>query len=475
VGFGFLPGGIGHVDADHVLRRPGAADLFQALTRTRTVDSTIWPDRYAAPSGPAGAQLQENRFHLYHRTYTFDAVAAAPIFSGKGKQMTADSPSTYRAPAYADSMPELAAPGATPERLAHLREHGFVIITDFVDNPWIPLLREAGRRITEACAPENGYDRIDCSRGYVHRAAEDEPWAIRGLVHPAFGEPDFAGFHGSDDFLGFIESWCDGLQREDLALSGLLLWCNPRKRENKLGWHRDTTWWGTGRPYRAQGGEEPEGPEAYSEEVERKRWKEIQESNAKSITERNGVSMFLALTDDECHELIPGSHDRWRTPLEHDVLLPKAMKDKGVPHTPSWNGEDPLPGQTAIRLKAGEALIRNGATIHTGHCVPDRERNTLSIGWSKWGGPPTGEPTVADARSAWQLDPAVREALPHDWMKTAWDRWAETQKLGDTLEDRYAGYDIKRIKSGEVVGWRSELERQAAEAGEDWQPFQTAA
>ena len=69
------------------------------------------------------------------------------------------------------------------------------------------------------------------------------------------------------------------------------------------------------------------------------------------MTERNGVSMFLALVDDECHELIPGSHSRWRTPYEHDVLLPQAMKDAGVPHTPSWNGKDPLPGQVAIRLK----------------------------------------------------------------------------------------------------------------------------
>ena len=40
-------------------------------------------------------------------------------------------------------------------------------------------------------------------------------------------------------------------------------------------------------------------------------------------------------------------------PFEHDVLLPKAVKEQGVPHTPSWNGEDPLPGQVAIRLKAG--------------------------------------------------------------------------------------------------------------------------
>ena len=87
------------------------------------------------------------------------------------------------------------------------------------------------------------------------------------------------------------------------------------------------------------------------------------------------------------------------------------MKDQGGLYTPSWNGVDSSPNQVAIRLKAGEALIRNGATIHTGHTVPNRERNTLLIGWSRWSGVFTGEPLVADARDAWQLDPAVREAL----------------------------------------------------------------
>ncbi len=381
---------------------------------------------------------------------------------------------TYRAPAFADSKPELAAPGATPERLAHLKEHGFVIVTDFVDNPWIAILREAGRRVTEASAPSNGYDKIDCSKGYVHRAGEDEPWAIRGLIHPAFGEPSFADFHGSDDFLSFVDAWCvDGLKPEDTVLGGLLLWCNPRQKENALGWHRDVTWWGTGKPYLAQKEVRGDGPEAYSEEVEKLRWEEIREKNVKTVEERNGVSMFLALVDDECHELIPRTHDRWRTPYEHDVLLPQKMKDQGVPHTPSWNGEDPLPGQVAIRLKAGEALIRNGATIHTGHTVPDRERNTLSIGWSRWSGPPTEESALTDARHAWQLDPAVRDALPHEWMKVAWDRWAETQKLGNSLEDRYAPWDIGQIKAGKVLGRRGELERQAAAAGDAWEAFQT--
>ena len=49
-----------------------------------------------------------------------------------------------------------------------------------------------------------------------------------------------------------------------------------------------------------------EGPEAYSEEVERLRWKEITDAHDKSMGgPRAGVSMFLALVDDECHELIP--------------------------------------------------------------------------------------------------------------------------------------------------------------------------
>ena len=386
----------------------------------------------------------------------------------------AQTNSCYRATTFANAKPELAGLGATPERLAHMQEHGFVIITDFVGHPFIAILRDAGRRVTEACAPEHGYSKIDFSKGYVHRARDDEPWAIRGLIHPVFGEPSFAEFHGSPDFLRFVDSWCDGLQPEDMVMDAMLLWCNPRQHENGPTWHRDTTWWGTGKSYFAQREVRGDGPEAYSEEIEKLRWEEIRSNNVKSITERNSVSLFLALVDDECHELIPGSHDRWRTPFEHDVLLPQAMKDQGVPHTPSWNGKDPLPNQVAIRLKAGEALIRNGTTIHTGHTVPDRERNTLSIGWSKWSGPSTEKPSVVDVRNAWQLDLVVRTALPHEWMKTAWDRWAETKKLGDTLEDRYPAFDIGRIKAGEVVGWRSEIEHQAAAAGEAWKPFQTA-
>lgn len=322
--------------------------------------------------------------------HILSAVEVPSLFSPAAASAVAPSEiadaQEYRASAFADMLPQLSAPGATPERLKHLYDHGFVIVDDFVDSPWISALREAGRRVTEACAPEHAYAKIDSSKGYVHRAgAEQEPWAIRGLIHPAWREPVFAEFHGSPEFTGFVESWCDDWSKEQAVLGGMLLWCNPRRVENGPSWHRDTTWWGTGKGYFAQREVRGEGPEAYSEETERARWKEITDAHAKAQTSpRAGVSMFLALVDDECHELIPGTHTRWRTAYEHDVLLPQGMKDQGVPFTPSWNKTDPLPGSVAIRLKPGQALIRNGTTIHTGHTVPGRERNTLSIGWSKW-------------------------------------------------------------------------------------------
>ena len=112
------------------------------------------------------------------------------------------------------------------------------------------------------------------------------------------------------------------------------------------------------------------------------------------------------------------------------MLLPKRMKEAGVPHTPSWDGESPLPEQAAVRLKAGQALIRIGTNIHTGHTVPERERNTLVLSWSKWDGPPKDEPKTCDARTAWQLDPATRSyAVRAD--ENDMDRWAATTKLGD--------------------------------------------
>lgn len=265
----------------------------------------------------------------------------------------------YSASAFVEFSAELSQRGPTQARLQHFYREGWLIIDDFVDSPWIPALRDAGRRITEACHHE--YSMVDTSKGYIHRAAEEEPWAIRGLEHPAFGAPVFSEFKGSEEFLSFCNSWCTGgLKPEEAAWNAGLLWCNPRKNEMGPSWHRDTTWWGQGKSYFAQKEIRGDTPDDYTEEVERKLWAKIRENNKKIFTERNGVSLFLALVDDDCHEVVCTSHDRYRTAFEHDVLLPQAMKDAGVPFVPSWDKKSPLPDSVAIRLKAGQVSQRFG-------------------------------------------------------------------------------------------------------------------
>ena len=86
--------------------------------------------------------------------------------------------------------------------------------------------------------------------------------------------------------------------------------------------------------------------------------------------------MFLALVDDDHHELIPGSHQH-SAPYEHDVLLPQEAKDSGVPYEKLWDGQSVLPGVTVPRLQAGECCARR--YYHRGH-HSQKERLTLAGG-----------------------------------------------------------------------------------------------
>ena len=56
------------------------------------------------------------------------------------------------------------------------------------------------------------------------------------------------------------------------------------------------------------------------------------------------------------------------------------------------------------------------------------------------------ESKVTDVRHYWQLDPAVREALPTEWMKTAYDRWKAKNHAGTDEQDISAGWVIETQK-----------------------------
>ena len=58
------------------------------------------------------------------------------------------------------------------------------------------------------------------------------------------------------------------------------------------------------------------------------------------------------------------------------------------------NAHTALPGAVRVRLRPGEVLVRNGATIHRGVTTAGTERLTLSCGWCKCEGPHRGARTV---------------------------------------------------------------------------------
>jgi hypothetical protein len=163
--------------------------------------------------------------------------------------------------------------------------------------------------------------------------------------------------------------------------------------------------------------------------------------------------MFMALAEDDgCHELVPKSHREWRKDSQYEVL--RRLNGK--------SGHAPMEDAVAIRLKPGQGLVRDGVTIHRGRTQADKERLTLSWGWSKGSdGPFTGEPAVIDRRQLWKLSPEVRDALPTPWMQAAYDRWRVTQKDGGRLIDRLNSNQMERLSEEELEEARKPL------AGED--------
>ena len=100
-------------------------------------------------------------------------------------------------------------------------------------------------------------------------------------------------------------------------------------------------------------------------------------------------------------------------------------------------------------LRAGQCFVRDGRTIHRGH-PSGAERLTLAGGWSAEMTPSAlaeawARPRVEDVRRAWTHDPAVRDALPTDWMKRAYDRWKPCFRLGSKPTDLLAGWVIESM------------------------------
>lgn len=264
----------------------------------------------------------------------------------------------------------------TPQQADAFHTEGYFIAEDAVDPNMFDDLAAAARRAKAKVRA----GQVDV---YTHWSTPEktEPWAIRGLLAPEFDEPVFAEYLMSKPILDYVHYFIG----TELRLGAILIFINPHHADYDIGWHRD--WGGI-----------DDRDLDYDGEM------------AVLHKPRQGWRWHLATVDDECLQIMPGSHRRYRTAHERTCLLQTRQSD--------------IPGQRTIKLKAGQTAFWSGDTIHRGVYKKNAERLTISAAWSVH--EEGGEPQAVDERLRWRLREDVRANLPED-MHPYYDRWHALQ------------------------------------------------
>ena len=267
---------------------------------------------------------------------------------------------------------------ATLLQVEQYREQGYFIVDDAV-SPDILVALEAGARSAvekvRSGAVVATAERISTGGPGV------EPRHILGLIAPEFGEPIFAEYLMSEPVETYVRALVGGPLR--LGWVGLIVLHGPT--EYDTGWHRDF------------GQEERDG----SREVE---------LEILSRYRKNLVKWHLALVEDACLWLVPGSQRRYRTEQEREVLINNRKGD--------------VPKAQQIVLQKGQTIFWTGNTIHRGLLPAGAtERLTLTGALVKH---EEDQREALDERFRWQLADNVRAGLPAR-MQDYYDRWRRVQ------------------------------------------------
>ena len=262
----------------------------------------------------------------------------------------------------------------TRQQAEQFERDGYFIADDAVEPGMFDDLAAAARRVKQKVRS----GQVDV---FTHWATDEdtEPWAIRGLLAPEFGEPVFAEYLMSKPVMDYVHYFIG----TDLTMGSILIFTNPCHADYSFGWHRD---WG-----------KLERDPDYDAEMAILR---------KPLT---SWRWHLATVDDDALQLVPGTHRRYRTAEERRCLLETRDGD--------------IPGQLSIPLKAGQTVFWSGNTIHRGLNRKDTERLTVSAGWSVH---QEGEPQPVDERLRWRLRDDVRANLPAPLLPY-YDRWRARQ------------------------------------------------
>jgi hypothetical protein len=126
------------------------------------------------------------------------------------------------------------------------------------------------------------------------------------------------------------------------------------------------------------------------------------------------IKWHVALVDDPCLWIVPGSQRRYRTEAERVALVEDI-------HTP-------LAGAEAIKLKRGQTVFWDGATIHRGWAPEGIEERLSLVGSLSQHREDEPLEAEVDERYAWQLADNIRPNLPEK-MQLYYDRWRALQPV----------------------------------------------
>ncbi|KAF3936360.1 hypothetical protein ABW20_dc0108781 [Dactylellina cionopaga] len=226
--------------------------------------------------------------------------------------------------------------GAAQLNLASFEKDGFAII----DNVLPPDLFEAAKNACQK-AVERGreggwpYLRIVGKVFPPWPPSGPDIWGIQHLMHPDLGLPIFKQIYTDPKLLSAACTILAVPSPLSLQLELLNLLVNPHTTQFSLPYHRDTI---------------PAGTPADEE--------------AKMLARpRTGTQYNLALYDDDCLIVVPGSHRRPKTAEEARVL---AQDDK-----------TPLKDEIRVLLKPNQAVFFDNDILHRAEYNPSQHRATF--------------------------------------------------------------------------------------------------
>jgi len=263
----------------------------------------------------------------------------------------------------------------TKEQIAQYFTQGYFIAADAVEPDILDELEAAGRRIRDKV--RSGTVNIRSNLG-----ENNEPIVIWGLIAPEYGEPIFAQYMASKP----VESYVHAFLGKELRLDFTAFFATANQAPYDTGWHRDVG------PDNRENSEEAE-MEILNRPIKSRKW-------------------HLALVDDPCLLVVPGSQQRYRTEEEHKCLTDTQHADMST--------------QQIIEVKRGQTVYWNGNIVHRGRAPEGlKERLTLASGLVKYD-PNEPMETGEDDRYSWCMADNIRPTLPAK-MKIYYDRWRALQ------------------------------------------------